>query len=377
MLLAGLPGTDVPRQMAGRRPSVLTFAFPWALFLIPIAWLVRIVVPPRRTPRIAVRVPFGKRIEQAFQNESMVVRSSRNHRRLFVLSFIWLLVVFAIARPQWLEPPLTKELPTRDLLLLVDLSGSMQQEDFVDAAGSKIDRLNAVKEILGEFLLRRDGDRVGLVVFGDAPFLQAPFSADLGLSRRLLDETAIGMAGPRTALGDAIGLGITLYEQSDAPAKTIIALTDGNDTKSQVPPIEAARVAAERGIRIHTVAIGDPTTVGEDKLDEDALRSVASTTGGSYFFAADRLQLAGIYDTLDRIETRKVDVISHRPKQDLFYWPLILALALSMLDKAVAMLQANRMRPTDSKIRTVHVDPTTGTLTVREKYLENAGADYV
>ena len=147
--------------------------------------------------------------------------------------------------------------------------------------GDKVDRLTAVKEVLGEFLIRREGDRVGLVVFGDAPFLQVPFTTDLNLARQLLGETEIGMAGPRTAFGDAIGLGVHLFQKSDAPAKTIIALTDGNDTKSQVPPVEAARVAKEEGIRIHTVAIGDPTSVGEEKLDEDALRAVADSCGGS------------------------------------------------------------------------------------------------
>ncbi|HEY5953360.1 MAG TPA: VWA domain-containing protein, partial [Terrimicrobiaceae bacterium] len=118
----------------------------------------------------------------------------------------------------------------------------MKQEDFTNAAGRKVDRLTAVKEALEDFLSHREGDRVGLVVFGDAPFLQAPFSTDLGLSRQLLDETVVGMAGPRTAFGDAIGLGISLFEKSDAPARAIIALTDGNDTASQVPPVEAARV---------------------------------------------------------------------------------------------------------------------------------------
>ncbi len=230
------------------------------------------------------------------------------HLRFLLPTLVWVLLVVALARPQWLEPAITKNLPTRDLLLLVDLSGSMQQEDFTNAAGETVDRLTAVKEVLGDFLSRREGDRVGLVVFGDAPFLQAPFSTDLDLSRQLLDETAIGMAGPRTAFGDAIGLGISLFDGSDAPARTIIALTDGNDTKSQVPPVEAARVAENRGIRIHTVAIGDPLTVGEEKLDEETLREVARTGGGSYFFAADREQLAGIYDELDRIETRDVKV---------------------------------------------------------------------
>ncbi|MGB1130798.1 MAG: VWA domain-containing protein, partial [Haloferula sp.] len=155
---------------------------------------------------------------------------------------VWAFVVIALAKPQRIEPPIEKELPTRDLLLLIDLSTSMTKEDFTNAEGKPVDRLVAVKEVVGDFLGRRDGDRVGLVVFGSAAFLQVPFTTDLDLSRQLLDETAIGMAGPRTALGDAIGLGISLFEESEMETQTIIALTDGNDTDSKVPPVEAARI---------------------------------------------------------------------------------------------------------------------------------------
>jgi Ca-activated chloride channel family protein len=254
------------------------------------------------------------------------------------LVIVWLLLLFSMARPQWLKPPVTKNLPTRDLLLLVDLSGSMRQEDFSSETGQRVDRLTAVKQVLGDFLERREGDRVGLVVFGDSPFLQAPFSDDLEMSRRLLDETDIGMAGPRTSFGDAIGLGISLFDASEAPAKTIIALTDGNDTASQVPPTEASRVARERGIRIHTVAIGDPTTVGEEKLDEV------------------------IYDELDRIETRQIDVISHRPRKELYFWPLLAALAIWMAEKLFAGYAGHRLVLPTQAIATIRVNPVTGEL---------------
>jgi Ca-activated chloride channel family protein len=312
---------------------------------------------------MAVRVPFGYRLEVALAGRG-AASNVRVALRAIVPGLIWLLVVAALARPQWLEPPVTRDLPARDLLLLVDLSLSMRQEDFSSAAGVKVDRLTAVKEVVGDFLSRRDGDRVGLVVFGDAAFVQAPFSADLALVRQLLDETQIGMAGARTALGDAIGLGIALFEHGDAPAKTIIALTDGNDTASQVPPVEAARIARERGIRIYTVAIGDPTTLGEEKLDEATLREVAESAGGGYFFAADRQQLAGIYDELDRIETRQVNVVSYRPRQDLFYWPLLVALLLSLGEKLLAALSGAR-QPRMPTPDSVEVDPRTGRLAVR------------
>jgi len=344
---------------------MLTIAFPWIFALLPLPWLLRLLLPPRRQASLAVRVPFGDRLRAAGAEDSVARRTGRNVGGVLLSGLVWLLVVCALARPQWLEEPVTRDQPTRDLLLVVDLSGSMRQEDFTSATGARVDRLRAVKEVLGDFLVRRQGDRVGLVVFGDAPFLQAPFSTDLGLSRRLLDETAIGMAGPRTAFGDAIGLGVTLFAQSDAPAKTIIALTDGNDTASQVPPIEAARVAKERGIRIHAVAIGDPTTAGEEKLDEAALRGVAETSGGSFFFAADRQQLMSIYEELDKIETRQVKVISHRPRRDLFYWPLLAALLVSLGEKAGMLLRRSRISGGQSAAGTVRVDPLTGRLEVR------------
>lgn len=335
------------------------------LVLAPLPWLVRAVAPPRRVPSCAVRVPFGGRLLATFEGEPIAKRDSWLWQSKLGLVIVWLMLLVSMARPQWLMPPVTKNLPTRDLLLLVDLSGSMRQEDFTSTSGQRVDRLTAVKQVLGDFLERRAGDRVGLVVFGDSPFLQAPFSDDLELSRQLLEETDIGMAGPRTAFGDAIGLGIALFDASDAPAKTIIALTDGNDTASQVPPTEASRVARERGIRIHTVAIGDPTTVGEERLDEVTLRDVANHTGGSYFFAADRQQLAGIYDELDRIETRQSDVISHRPRNELYFWPLLIAVAVWMSEKVLAGYAGHGSTRSTRASATIRVNPVTGELKVQ------------
>ena len=342
---------------------MLTFAHLWLFALLPLPWMLRFLLPAKLRIQAAVRVPFGDRLRAAL-GETSAEKPMHNSRRWVVPALIWILLVIALARPQWLEPALSKNLPTRDLLLLVDLSGSMRQEDFTNAVGNKIDRLTAVKEVLGDFLERRDGDRIGLVVFGDAPFLQAPFSTDLHLTRLLLEETAIGMAGPRTALGDAIGLGISLFDGSDAPAKTIIAITDGNDTKSQVPPVEAARVARNRDIRIHTVAIGDPTTAGEERLDEAVLRDVASTGGGRYFFAADRGSLSDIYESLDKIETRQVKVISHRPRRDLFHWALLVALAISIAEKSLHAFGKSRMGAPLRSTGTVRVHPRTGKLEV-------------
>lgn len=342
---------------------MLTFAAMWVFVLLPLPWVVHRFLPVRRASRIAVRVPFGERLQAASQQGSALRKASRGVRRKLLPFVVWILVLIALARPQWIESPITREKPTRDLLLLVDLSGSMLHEDFTGPAGETVDRLTAVKSVLGEFLSKRDGDRVGLVVFGDSPFLQAPFSTDLQLSEQLLNETAIGMAGPKTAFGDAIGLGVTLFQNSDAPAKTMIALTDGNDTASQVPPVEASRIARQEGIRIHTVAIGDPTTVGEEKLDVESLRRVAEGTTGKYFFAGDRDELEGIYEELDKIETRKVDVISYRPRKELYFWCLLVALLLWMLDKTMILLTGRRRR--SQAVQAIHVDPMSGSLEVR------------
>jgi len=307
---------------------MLTFAHLWVLWLAPLPLIVRWLAPPRRVVRPAVRVPFLPRILAAGGKPND--RSREGELPLLVRWGVWLLVLAALARPQWLEPPIDRSLPTRDLLLLVDLSGSMDHQDFTNATGQAVDRLTAVKEVLGEFLTQREGDRVGLVVFGTAPFLQVPFTTDLQLCRQLLEETAVRMAGPRTAFGDAIGLGIKLFDESEVPTRTVIALTDGNDTGSAIPPGEAAKVARDRGITIHTVAIGDPTTVGEEALDEEALREVAQVTNGEYFLAINREEMAEVYQRLDQIETRQVETVSHRPRRELFYWLVAAALICSL-----------------------------------------------
>lgn len=318
---------------------MLTFAHSWVGWLAPLPILAWWWLPPRTQERPALRVPFMARLRSS--GGEAAVGSAPGTRAAWLLrALIWLAVLAALARPQWLEPAVEKRVPTRDLLLLVDLSASMEQADFTDAGGKVVDRLVAAKEVLGDFLLRREGDRIGLVVFGSAPFVQAPFTSDLALCRVLLEETAVGMAGPRTALGDAIGLGIQLFDGSDAPAKTIIALTDGNDTASAVPPVEAARIAKDRGITIHTVAMGDPTTVGEDKLDTETLAAVAKATGGQSFLALDRRELSGIYARLDEIETREIKMVSHRPRRDVYFWPLGVALVASLAFSLLGSLRA-------------------------------------
>lgn len=328
---------------------MLTFAHAWIFWLTLLPVAVWFLLPPRQRGRSALRVPFLSRLQDSHPNSGAVQR--RVAGSLLLLAVGWILVVAALARPQWLEPPITRTIPTRDLLMIVDLSASMEQEDFTSLDGEFVDRLTAVKEVMGDFLTQREGDRVGLVVFGNSPFLQVPFTTDLELCRQLLDQSDVGMAGPRTALGDAIGLGIGLFDDSTAPAKTIIALTDGNDTGSSVPPVEASRIARDRDITIHTIAVGDPTTVGEEAIDQQALKEVAENTNGEFFLALNRAELTDIYDSLDKIETREVKTVSHRPRRDLFFWPLGLALLVSLSSNVVRVLVARRAEVSVPKTR--------------------------
>jgi Mg-chelatase subunit ChlD len=317
---------------------MLTLAAPWWLLLLLLPLLLQRLLPGFQPARSGVSVPFLDRVaritgvnpsaERTIEKPPLVQRAT--------LWTCWLLTVLALARPQWLDPPITKSVPTRDLLLAVDLSGSMETKDFTNAQGVKVDRLTAVKGVLDDFLKDRKGDRVGLILFGSLAFVQTPFTDDIDACRTLLDEAQVRMAGPKTALGDAIGLAMTMFEHdSKVQDRVLIALTDGNDTGSEVPPDRAAQIAKDRHITIHTIAVGDPRAAGEDRLDERALRDIAATTGGLYSHASDRNSLKQIYAKLDALRARPVETVSHRPRRDLFFWPLAAAMLVTLLYHAV------------------------------------------
>ncbi|HEX5397910.1 MAG TPA: VWA domain-containing protein, partial [Verrucomicrobiae bacterium] len=320
---------------------MLTLAHPWLLALLPLPVLVWWLAPARRETRQSLVVPFLRRLAEQSGRRPVkgAVISLGSWWRWLVVSLCWALAVLALARPQIIEPPITKEIPTRELVLAVDLSTSMGTKDFKNDQGQTVDRLAAVKQVLDGFLAKRQGDRVALLLFGTAPFVQAPFTEDLKVCRELLDEAQVGMAGPRTAFGDAVGLAINLFDRTQVKERVLIALTDGNDTASQVPPVKAAQIAKDKDIVIYTVSVGDPKAVGEDALDENTLKQVASSTGGLYAHAANINQLNEIYDRLDKLETRKVQTVSHRPRRDVYWWPLAAALVFSMLFQALGLLK--------------------------------------
>lgn len=302
------------------------FSHPWAFVLLALPLLVVFLGPEYKERRDALRVPFYQTLldlSGSTPSDGAVVVHRSWIERLWQC-VAWLLLVCAVAGPQRLGEPIERSKSARDLMVAVDLSASMQTKDFYLAAdkNSKIDRLTAVKSVLREFARQREHDRLGLVVFGNAAFLQAPFTEDHRSWLALLEETEIGMAGQSTVFGDAIGLAIKLFDNSESDNRVLIVLTDGNDTGSKVPPVEAAKVAAQRALRIYTIAIGDSETVGEEALDIEVLQRVAELTEGSYFQALDRAQLQAAYQAITELEPELFETLSYRPTHSLFHWPL-------------------------------------------------------
>ncbi len=312
---------------------MITFAYPWIFVLLPLPAFIAWWWPAKHEPRPALQIPFLDRLAK-ITGEKPSMGATVLHGgigRKVALPLIWLCAISAVARPQWIDPPISKTVPMRDLLLAVDLSGSMETQDFTNGDGKSIDRLTAIKSVLDDFLTKREGDRVGLIFFGSAPFIQAPFTEDLSVCRQLLSEAQVKMAGPQTAFGDAIGLAITMFDRSEMKQRVLIVLTDGNDTASQVPPVKAAQIAKDKGIVIHTVSVGDPRAAGEEALDVPTLQNVAMETGGIYSAGSDRKQLAEIYSRLDALEKHQTASISHRPKHDIHVWPLAIGFIISII----------------------------------------------
>ena len=312
---------------------MLEFAWPWMFVLLPLPVLVWWLMPPYRARQASVQVPFFERMAAATgqtpRRGAVVLR--RRATQMIVAALAWLLVVAALARPQWVGDAVTREVSARDLILAVDISGSMDQRDFHTPDGQLLTRLDGVKRVIKEFIARRRGDRIALILFGTKAYVQVPFTQDLQTAGLLLDQTEVGMAGQQTAIGDTIGLAIKTLEKSSAQQKVLILLTDGNDTASRVPPEHAADIAQQNGLVIYTIAVGDPAASGENRVDLTTLQGVAATTKGKFFRAADGGQLQAIYAEIDALAPVKLQTLSWRPKLPLFQWPLGAAVILGLL----------------------------------------------
>ncbi|PNU19919.1 BatB protein [Geothermobacter hydrogeniphilus] len=308
---------------------MIHFAWPWALALLPLPWLVYRYAPPAlAAEEAALWVPslslFGAVAQQG------VRRPGRLQILLAVLC--WLLLVLAATRPQWLGDPIELPVSGRDLMLAVDLSGSMQTRDFT-LGGETVDRLTALKAVAGEFIRRRVGDRVGLILFGDQPYVQTPLTFDRQTVLTLLNEAALGLAGDRTSIGDAIGLAVKRLTDGGGENQVLILLTDGANTAGQLAPLKAAELAAREHLKIYTIGIGADrmevrrfifrqTVNPSADLDEKTLNAIAEKTGGRYFRARDTRQLQEIYAAIDELEPVVRDHDVFRPISELYVWPL-------------------------------------------------------
>ena len=316
---------------------MLQIEWPLVLLLIPLPFVVHYVLPAKKTAReSALWVPFIEDFKLSQQPGQWRIRLPW----LKWLSLLaWCLAVFAASRPQWIGEAVNINISGRDLMMAVDLSDSMRTADF-EINGQTVDRLSAAKSVATEFIENRRGDRLGLILFGSKAYLQAPLTFDTKTINQLLLESAIGLAGERTAIGDAIGLTLKRLEDSPQASQVLILMTDGANTAGEVTPIKAAQLAAQRGLKIYTIGIGADemevrTLFGTRKtnpsaqLDEKALRGIAELTGGRYFRARDIDELAEIYALLDELEPLDKEQQSFRPINALFYWPLAIALLIA------------------------------------------------
>lgn len=321
--------------------GTLELAWPLALLLAPLPlWLARRWRPYAQR-REALHVPFFAATAAAagvvMHDGAMVLRRSWPERLAGIAA--WCLLLLAASGPYWVEPPREKRVPARDLLLALDISQSMETRDLPGSDGKPRERLEAARAALADFIARRPGDRLGLVVFANGAYLAAPFTLDHGLLLEALAQMHTGMAGPRTMIGDAIGLGLKLFERSRAPAKVMILLSDGADTGSRIPPETAARLARERGVTVHTIAIGQPGNAA-DKVDVASLQAIATTTGGHHALASRLPELHAVYARLDALEAQNHTRLTHRARHSLYHWPLAAALAVFLFGQCLAALLA-------------------------------------
>ena len=318
----------------------MEFLFPLAFVLLPLPFIVRRVCKP--APMAAngsLRVPFYQRLVASAAHRSA---SSIHHPwRLLTASVIWALLVTALARPVFVGDEIELPLQGRDLMMAIDLSASMAQEDFA-VDGRRSNRLAVVKAAANDFIQRRTGDRIGLILFSDRAYLQVPLTLDRSVVSTLLDQAEVGLTGRQTAIGDAIAIAVKRLKDRPAKSRVLILLTDGASNAGVLAPMQAAQLAKELGIRIYTIGVGAQralvhTPFGSrivnpsEGLDEKTLLQIAQLTGGQYFRAQDVESLANIYAELDSLEPASADSAIIRPSIGLFFWPLSAALLLVVL----------------------------------------------
>lgn len=316
------------------------FVWIWVFLLLPLPWLWRRFWPAKEQQQQGgLYIPFADELRLGSDNQT---QRKASQQLLLVLAWLaWICLLLAAARPQWVGEPVEVNRSGRDVMMAVDLSGSMQMQDFT-LHGQQVDRLTATKAIAHDFIARRKGDRVGLILFGSQAYLQTPLTFDLKTVNMFLAETAIGLAGKETAIGDAIGLAVKrLQGLKNATDLVLILLTDGVNTAGELKPEEGIELAKKIGLRIYTIGIGassmevssffgSQTVNPSADLDEHMLRNIAEKTGGQYFRAHDSAELTQVYAAIDKLEPVAREAQTFRPVLALFMYPLFVSLCLAL-----------------------------------------------
>lgn len=334
---------------------MLSLAWPWMLLALPLPFVVRAMLPEaRRLQEAGLRVP-------SIAGFAMLTDRSKSEQllnwRFWVAIVAWILLVIAVARPERIGDELDVPVSGRNLMLAVDLSGSMDQKDF-ELGNRTVDRLTATKAVAADFISRRERDRIGLILFGERAYLQVPLTLDRETVKILLMEAFIGLAGEKTAIGDAITLAVKRIhdQETDAGEQVLVLLTDGANTAGEIDPMKAAELAAQVGLRVYTIGIGAEqlevaSIIGGRRrvnpsadLDEETLTGIANLTGGRYFRATDTATLQDIYRLVDELEPVEEPEAGFRPVKSLFYLPLSGAFALAALLGLLSLAQSLRLR---------------------------------
>lgn len=322
---------------------MIEFLWPYAALFLPLPILVYLLIPRAEHKEPALQVPFFSSASGYVSGSSG--RNTTSLLRRLLLILMWIALVLAATRPQWIGEPINLPTSGRDLLLAVDISGSMGTED-MKHKGAMETRLTVVKDVVGDFVERRKGDRLGLILFGSRAYLQTPLTFDRKTVRTLLDETPLGIAGGKTAIGDAIGLSVKRLQSRPAENRVLILLTDGVNNVGEVDPTQAAKLAAQEGIRIYTIGFGaeemtvpgflfDRTVNPSAELDIGTLTTIAETTGGIFQRARSSQELEAIYQALDELEPIEQDAETYRPVKSLFWYPVAFSLIASLLMAAL------------------------------------------
>lgn len=315
------------------------FAYLWAYALLPLPLLAYWLLPALKQRKEALRYPAFRQAESASGKKasSGAWISRRNALQWIILYLVWIMTLTAMASPQMVGEPEMKVKTARNFVIAADISFSMANTDwFTD--GERVSRWEGVKQVMREFLGKREGDRVALVFFGTNAYLQVPLTTDLEVVDFMLDETDVGMAGQLTGIGKAIGYSLDIFEGDSLEQKVLLLLTDGQDDGRGIFPTDAAELARADSITIYTMGIGDPGESGAD-LDEGTLKAISEITGGQYFLAQDEAQLEEAYETLNLLEPIEFEQEDHAPVTLLFHYPLAMAMALALLLSLIRGIQ--------------------------------------